>query len=89
MIIKKTTKDIETNSETLKKHDPIWESETNHHAHSSEWIGAIVSYLIFFGKKDFNHLYVSKERNKNSFIGTLVKLIIFFLIIYLVFRFAI
>ncbi len=79
--------DINSDPGNSQKKDPIWEPETNHHAHSSEWIGAVIRYLLLLGNKDFNEFYTKKERNKNSILGTVIKLSLFFLVIYLVFRF--
>ncbi|UCD61087.1 MAG: hypothetical protein JSV59_00485 [Flavobacteriaceae bacterium] len=79
---------LKTNPESPQKQDSIWESETDHHAHSSEWLGAVVRYLLLFGRKDFDAIFVKKERKKNYVIGTVIKLALFFLFIYLVFRFV-
>lgn len=79
---------LKTNPESPQKQNPIWESETYYHAHSSEWLGAVVRYLLLFGRKDFDAISVKKERKKNSVIGTILKLILFFLFIYLVYRFV-
>ncbi|MBT8314422.1 MAG: hypothetical protein KJP26_08165 [Maribacter sp.] len=66
-------------------YDPIWDNETNPSAHSSEWIGAVLRYLFSFGSIKFESIYINKDRNKNSIIGTVAKLSLFFLVLYLAF----
>ena len=70
------------------KNDPIWEHETNPGAHSSEWIGAVTIYLLTFGSRDFDAIYRKEKRLRNSIIGTLVKLLLFTGLVYLVLRYS-
>ena len=71
-----------------EKDDPIWENETNPAAHSAEWIGAVTLYLLTFGRQDFDAIYTRNKRMRNSMVGTLVKLLLFIGIVYLVLRYS-
>lgn len=67
--------------------DQNWNTSSEAEFHTSAWIGAIVLYLINFGEKPFRNIYTEKNIKRNSFIGWVTKLIIFFLGIYLAFYF--
>mgnify|MGYP001062570294 CR=1 FL=1 len=80
--------DTKPKKENSGKQDPIWEDETNPGAHSSEWLGAVTIYLLTFGGKDFDSIYRKEKRLGNSIIGTLVKLLLFTGVVYLVLQYA-
>jgi len=63
----------------------------NHHInsgsgelHTSEWLGAIIRYLFFLGRKKFDSFYTEKQLLLNALIGWLFKLILLFGGIYLI-----
>ncbi len=78
--------DPEAEKDKSSKNDPIWEHETNPAAHSSEWIGAVTVYLLTLGSTDFEGIYRKEKRLRNSIIGTLVKLLLFTGLVYIVIR---
>lgn len=80
--------DPESENPDPTKKDPIWEHETNPEAHASEWIGAVLLYLVTFGSRDFDAIYSRKNRLRNSLVGTLVKLIVFTVVVYWVLQHA-
>ncbi len=41
----------------------------------SEWFGAIIRYLLNFGKKEFNNIYNKEQFKKNVIIGYIFKVI--------------
>ena len=80
--------DTEPNNPDPPKKDPIWEHETNPAAHSSEWLGAVLWYFLTLGSRDFDVVYSSKNRLRNSIVGTLLKLFVFTGAVYWVLRHA-
>lgn len=78
--------DSESNRPDPRKKNPIWDHETNPEAHASEWIGAVLLYLVTFGSRDFDAIYSRKNRLRNSIVGTLVKLLLFTGLVYMVLR---
>lgn len=53
-----------------------WGTEADMQLAGSEWIGAIIRYYFYLGKKDFNTFYCKKDVLKNAFIGWIFKMII-------------
>ena len=45
-------------------------------------------YLLTFGSRDFDAIYRKEKRLRNSIIGTLVKLLLFTGLVYLVLRYS-
>ncbi len=80
--------DPESENPDTSKKDPIWEHETNPAAHSSEWLGAVLWYLMTFGSCDFDAIYSSKNRLRNSIVGMLLKLFVFTGVVYWVLKHA-
>ncbi|CAM1343665.1 hypothetical protein TAMYLO_330360 [Tenacibaculum amylolyticum] len=71
-----------------KKQLPVYYVE-NSEKHSSEFFGAILRYLLVFGKKPYKAFYNEKELKRNILIGRLFKIIFFMLTIILCYYFLI
>jgi len=54
-----------------------YEEVSKHNAANiAEWLGAILRYCLFFGKRKFTTLYNAQEYRKNAIIGNLIQLIV-------------
>ena len=53
-----------------------WNNDAENELYTSEWLGAIIRYLFFLGKKNFNELHKPNQLKKNVIIGWLLKVIL-------------
>ncbi|WP_394747061.1 hypothetical protein [Spongiimicrobium salis] len=63
-----------------------WGTEANTEFHSSEWIGAIIRYFFYFGRRKFKIIYQPKELKKNVALGWSLKVALLLILIYIGYR---
>lgn len=55
----------------------VYKEVSKHHAaNASEWLGALLRYLWFRGKRKFETFYNSEEYVRNAWIGTVLQIVI-------------
>ena len=52
----------------------------------SIWFGAIIFYLLSFGRKPFRDLFIRKYKTRNVIVGWLMRIVIVFGVVYFVVR---
>jgi hypothetical protein len=69
------------------KNDMDWANEADNSLNTSEWFGAIIRYLGFFGKRKFNTFYNQKVLWKNAVIGNIFQIILLLSFFYFLYRY--
>jgi len=70
------------------ENDMDWENEADNALNTSEWFGAILRYVFYFGKRHFNTFYNQKQLKKNALVGYLFQIILIVLFFYLFYLYS-
>lgn len=66
-----------------------WQNAADAELNTSEWFGAIIRYLLKFGRKKFNTFYNENELKKNAFVGYIFKILLLIALIALIYLYAV
>lgn len=66
-----------------RKEDIYNQSHIDRKRNSSEWLGAILRYFSFLGKRKFDEIYIEKELKKNVKIGSVFKITLILAILFI------
>lgn len=75
---------MDLNSDQEKPIEDDFDIPTNadNENNSSEWLGALVSYFYYLGRRSFNTFYKPKRAKKNIRIGWLIKLTFLLIVLF-------
>ncbi|MBG43789.1 MAG: hypothetical protein CL530_07450 [Aequorivita sp.] len=71
------------------ENDMDWANEADNALNTSEWFGAILRYVFYFGKRKFNTFYNQKQLKKNALLGTIFQICLIVLLFYFLYKYSV